>query len=145
MDSECEFCNDEFEDAWVKNYEFWNLQLHTNQYYLGRCIVKLNRHAVDITEMSQKERQELFTIIVPEVKEALDELFGPDFYNYASLGNSSRHLHFHIIPRYSSKREFAGRTFKDENWDSHWKPDYDTDISQEVLQEIIETLSKHLN
>lgn len=145
MSENCELCKDEFEDVWVKNYAYWNLQVHTNQYYLGRSILKLKRHVVDITEMNMDEREELFNQVLPEVKNALDELFNPDLYNYASLGNSCPHLHFHVIPRYKSNRTFNGRDFVDENWDSHWKPDYEHDVSQETIQKLRENMEEHLN
>ena len=118
--SNCEFCRNEFSNTTIKEYNYWKLQLFLNQYYLGRCLLKLDRHIIDLCDLREEERQELFEKILPEVKKALDNLFEPDLYNYSSLGNDCRHLHLHLIPRYSSKREFQGTEFKDENWNSHY-------------------------
>lgn len=118
----CEFCREEFSHTTVKEYENWELQLFTNQYYLGRCLIKLNRHIVDLCNLKEEERAELFEKILPALKQAVDHLFDPDIYNYASLGNDCRHFHMHFIPRYGSPREFDGIKFKDENWNSHYKP-----------------------
>jgi len=122
MVEKCRFCESEFEHTVIREYENWVLQLHMNQYYLGRCLIKLKRHAIDVIELEAGEREELFEEILPELKNAADNLFSPDLYNYSSLGNSVRHLHFHFIPRYSSKREFDNQVFLDENWNSHYKP-----------------------
>lgn len=100
----CEFCHSQFSDTVIKEYQHWELQLFQDQYYLGRSLIKLKRHAVDLTELDEKERQELFDEVLPELKNSLDTLFEPDLYNQATLGNDCRHFHLHIIPRYRAER-----------------------------------------
>lgn len=117
---DCEFCNGEFEHTTIKKYDNWSLELFLNQYYLGRCLIKLNRHVEDVNKIDKEEQKEIFEKIMPELKEALDSLFEPDLYNYATLGNDCRHLHFHVIPRYAEEREFNGKTYVDENWNQHY-------------------------
>ncbi len=142
---ECEFCNREWEDLQYYDSKNWRVQLHTDQYYLGRSLVVLKRHIVDINEMGDAERDELFNSVLPELKETIDTMFGPDLYNYASLGNSERHLHFHVIPRYSDTRSFAGQVFNDEAWNSHYKNGEGRYVSREVLDEVMESLVEELN
>ncbi len=36
--------------------------------------------------------------------------------NYLALMMVDPHVHFHVIPRYSGSREFAGSTFADATW-----------------------------
>jgi diadenosine tetraphosphate (Ap4A) HIT family hydrolase len=141
----CEFCEEKFSDTVIKEYDHWQVQLFLNQYYLGRCLVKLKRHAVDLTELREEERKELFDKILPNLKRATDELSDPDLYNYASLRNDCRHFHLNFIPRYESERSFNGEKFRDENWNSHYKP-YPSDfkIKDSTFKEIKENLRKNL-
>lgn len=145
MKKRCEFCQDKLDQTVIREYENWTVQLFLNQYYLGRCLIKLNRHAVDITELKENERKELFEKIVPQLKATIDEFFDPDLYNYSSLGNDCRHFHLHFIPRYSDEREFEGITFTDENWNSHYSsyPE-DFEISDRLFERIKEKICSGL-
>lgn len=146
MIEECEFCREKFADTVLKEYRHWQVQLFLNQYYLGRTLIKLKRHAVDLNELEEEERQELFDKVLPEVEEALDQLFEPDLYNQATLGNDCRHFHLHLIPRYSEERSFQGVVFRDENWNSHYKPyPEDHKISQKTFDNLKKKMSNRLD
>lgn len=143
---ECSFCQNKFEHTTIEKYKFWELQLAKNQYYLGRCIVKLDRHVVDVTELEQDERTELFERILPSLKESIDHLFSPDLYNHSFLGNGCRHLHLHFIPRYKSSREFQGITFQDENWNQHFIPyPEDYEIPNHTFENLKNQISNSMN
>ena len=142
--SECEFCQQKFSDTVIKEYQHWELQLFTDQSYLGRSLVKLKRHAVDLEELRSNEREEFFEKVLPELENALDEAFNPDLYNQATLGNDCRHFHFHVVPRYSSERNLAGEKFMDENWGHHYKDSSDNNTSKEVFNEIMHTVQKEI-
>ena len=142
--SKCEFCQQKFSDTVMKEYDYWELQLFTDQSYIGRSLVKLKRHAVDLTGLRPEEREEFFEQVLPEIEDALDEAFDPDLYNQATLGNDCRHFHFHIIPRYSSERNFAGEKFVDENWNSHYKDSSDRDTSKEVFNKIMHKIQQEI-
>ena len=132
---ECFLCKKN-EDLLVKQYERWTLIVHPNQYYLGRCILKLNRHIVDLFDITEDEQDELFSIM-KDVKNALSESFRPDFFNYASLGNKVEHLHMHVIPRYKDKRTFDGITFMDGRWGHNYKPyDKSFNVPESTLEKI---------
>lgn len=141
----CEFCREKFDHTIIKEYNNWTLQLFLDQQYLARTLIKLDRHIVDFFNIKEEERKELFQIIVPEVKTALNQLFDPDLYNYASLGNDCRHLHLHLIPRYSSEREFMGQKFVDQDWNSHYKNDRKSEeLTQEIFQELKTEIKQEL-
>ncbi len=128
----------------IKDYKYWQLQIHSNQGYLGRCVVWCKReNALDLTEATSEEREELFQIL-RDLKDALTKVFQPGWFNYAFLGNEDRHLHGHVIPRYASSREFAGQTFTDERWGHNYKTDRDFVTSPEVLEKIKEKLKEKL-
>lgn len=140
----------EFEQQKVKSYDHWTLFLHENQCYLGRTYLWANRSdAVDFIETSKAEREEFYTI-TRCLKKVLDDLFMPDLYNYASLGNISNHLHVHIIPRYKGTRNFNGLEFADKRWGMNYSPyDQSFDMGNArfhdlniILQSNLETLDK---
>jgi diadenosine tetraphosphate (Ap4A) HIT family hydrolase len=76
-------------------------------------MVILNRHAEDICALSTEELVDLWSIIA-DVKAAIVSCFQPDHLNYAFLMNIGRHVHLHMIPRYTTDRSFAGTDFHDD-------------------------------
>lgn len=133
----------EFKKFRIKKYKYWRVELHGSQYYLGRCIVMLNRHIEDLFEINHDEQVELFRII-PLLKKSLKKSFEPDMMNYSSLGNEVRHLHLHVIPRYKRSVKFAGRDFKDDQWGGNHSPyDKSFEVSESVYKEIIKTIKKN--
>lgn len=120
----------------VKEYTYWTWLVHTNQGYLGRSVVWCKREdALDLMDATLEERIELFVILL-EIKNTLEKSFDADWMNYAFLGNETRHLHGHIVPRYSSERIFNGKRFTDPEWGHNWKTNNDFVTSFETLQTI---------
>ena len=106
----------------IAGFDHWNLYLHADQSYLGRCYLWAVRpDAIDFVDMSDEEWQE-FRLISQNLRKTLIALFAPDLFNYAALGNITRHLHFHFIPRYATARAFKGIQFMDCEWGSHYSP-----------------------
>jgi diadenosine tetraphosphate (Ap4A) HIT family hydrolase len=126
-----------FEKLKIKEYKHWALFLNENQCYLGRvCLVAKREDAVDLFETTVAEREEFFQA-GEEICRTLQLAFQPDLMNYASLGNSFRHLHVHFIPRYSSERVFHNRKFVDTRWGKNYEPyDRNFKLSGEELEAI---------
>lgn len=90
----------------IKEYTYRTVFINDNQGYLGRCIISANRtEAEDLSEATMEELQE-YIYIITSLKHALEDLFDANWMNYSFLGNNFKHLHCHLIPRYSSEREF---------------------------------------
>jgi diadenosine tetraphosphate (Ap4A) HIT family hydrolase len=135
---------EEYKKFFILEFQHWRVELHGNQCYLGRCVVVLKRHVEDLTEIDNKEQKELFEVL-KKVKIALSDAFGPDLLNYESLGNEVRHLHIHIIPRYSTPKKFAGINFIDERWGHNPSPyNKDFTVSDEVYTKIISEIQSKL-
>ena len=108
----------------VKEYKHWSLYVAENQGYLGRCVVWCKREdALDLADATPEEREELFEIL-GQLRVAAQSLFKVDWLNYAFLGNETRHLHCHFLPRYSSERTFAGLIFLDKRWGHNYQTDH---------------------
>lgn len=99
----------------LKEYEHWNVIVSREQHTLGTIVIQLKRHTVRFSDLTSDELLE-FNVIQKELESALDNLFAPDLYNYLQCGNQMKHLHIHMIPRYSKEIEFKGKVFTDENY-----------------------------
>lgn len=129
----------------IAEYNHWDVYLHQNQFYLGWSYIWAKREdAVDFMELTNEERDELF-MIGRSLKEILTQLFKPDLMNYASLGNRARHLHLHVIPRYSSARTFDGKKFFDERWGKNYSPyKYDFELPESTLFKLRDLIKEKL-
>ena len=135
----------DFEKLKIKEYKFWELYLHDPHYYLGSVYLWAKRNdQVDFLETTEEERQEFFRV-AKDAKNVLEELFQVDRFNVVNLQNKVNHLHVHIIPRYSSQRNFDGFIFLDENWGKMFYP-YDEQIKvpEKILLSIVEKIRNNL-
>jgi len=98
---------------------------------------------VDLFDINQKEKNELFEIM-RKIRNALKKLFQPDLFNYASLGNEVQHLHFHLIPRYKTKRIFEGVEFVDKNWGRNCWPHEEQELSVPTLNKLRQAIKNEL-
>jgi diadenosine tetraphosphate (Ap4A) HIT family hydrolase len=73
--------------------------------YPGFCRVVLQRHVKEMTDLAPAERARLMEAVFA-TESALRELMHPDKINLASLGNITRHLHWHVVPRFRDDRHF---------------------------------------
>jgi len=147
MASNCVFCNNDFAEYSIKQYDYWDVQLfRDDQYYLGRVVIVLkNRHIEDIFEITMEERTELFENVIPSIKGSLDTVFEPDLYNYTSLGNDCRHVHIHLIPRYKTTRTFNDQRFEDEYWNQTYAKNTDQrTLNNETYHKLISILAKNI-
>jgi diadenosine tetraphosphate (Ap4A) HIT family hydrolase len=72
--------------------------LHEDQFFPGYVLLVLQRHAVELYELSAPERGTLVEE-VSRVAQALARLFRPVKMNYELLGNQVPHIHWHLVPR----------------------------------------------
>jgi diadenosine tetraphosphate (Ap4A) HIT family hydrolase len=127
---------DEYSKFIIKDYKHWTVYIAQNQSYLGRCVVWCKRgDALDLTEATPEEQEELFNIL-NSLKNAVSKVFQPDWFNYSFLGNETRHLHGHFIPRYANPKKFMNITFEDKLRGHNYKSDHSFIIPLEILHAI---------
>ena len=144
MKQSCLFCDDVESDATlIKEYELWTVYANYTQLTIGSVVIVLNRHEEQVSGVTIEEDIERHNI-TKDLETAIRSVWKHDYANNFMLANKVRHIHYHFVPRYSDKREFAGRTWVDENFGS--MPNIkESRKSQKVLDSIIEELQKNLS
>lgn len=86
------------------------LYLFKEQSHKGRVIVASKLHVSEITALTDDERNRFFAD-VNRVANALHKAFAPTKVNYGAYGDTGHHLHFHLVPKYSSDEFEWGGVF----------------------------------
>lgn len=81
--------------------------LFKEQSHPGRCIVAFKDHKSELVELTDEERSAFFAD-VSRVARAIHAIFHPDKINYGAFGDSSGHMHFHLVPKYKDQFEWNG-------------------------------------
>ena len=126
----------------IKEYKHWKLLIRNRNTTLGNCVAITKRHMETFSEITPEEMQE-FAQVVKDIEKALRISFSYNKINYQMLMMKDKHTHFHIIPRYSSPRTFAGIEWVDEGWPKlppAKKPTVPQDILKQIKEEIIKNL-----
>jgi diadenosine tetraphosphate (Ap4A) HIT family hydrolase len=135
----CVFCDHLIVPTdYVCTWSYWQVIINHNQDYLGKVMLVLLRHETDVTALKEAEQVEFWQLLAA-VRKALSTLFRPDHFNYAFLMNGDRHVHFHVIPRYSTSREFAGLIFSDGQLGEHYQLRDDI-VDEKVRQNLADVL-----
>jgi diadenosine tetraphosphate (Ap4A) HIT family hydrolase len=129
----------------IKEYNYWTLMLNEDQRYLGRAYAWLVREGgmQRFSEITDEEMSEL-RVLMREYEITVEELWQPDFMNYAWLANliseHGGHGHMHLVPRYKEPRTFAGVEFFDGRWGKNFSPSEEFKPAEEVLMQLRDTL-----
>lgn len=85
----------------VKELETGYVVIGDYQFYEGYALFLCKLHATEIHEL-EKEFRLKFLEEMSIVAEAVFKAFKPNKLNYELLGNTDKHLHWHLFPRYSN-------------------------------------------
>ncbi len=122
----------------IKTYRHWIWSLRPTQSTLGACVISARRETPHFSGMTTEECAELATI-VKDVENGIKAAFTYDKINYLMLMMVDPHVHFHVLPRYATAREFAGTTWHDKNWPKPpdiLGPDLTADQAAAMLKEL---------
>lgn len=95
--------------------EYWAWSVRPKQVTLGSGVLFLKRLEPAFSGITSEESADLRNAITV-VESALKAAWQYDKINYLMLMMKDEHVHFHVIPRYSEKREFAGKEWVDQTW-----------------------------
>ncbi|MFK7795386.1 MAG: HIT family protein [Gammaproteobacteria bacterium] len=120
-----------YPESVIKSYEHWSVLLRPEQVTLGSLILASHSHTYAFGDLSELAMQELSTI-TKDIEASLNNCFNYDKVNYLMLMMVDPHVHFHVIPRYSTPREYQTLTIKDEFWPG--PPDLSHKVSLNLTQ-----------
>lgn len=118
----------------IKEYKYWNLLVRKSQIKLGSCVAILKRDCYPLSEITTDEMAE-YAILTKDIESSLKKSFGPHTIHHMALMFIDKHIHFHIIPRYTNAINFAGKEWIDDNI-----PDPLSQKGEEISQEIINNI-----
>ena len=136
---------DRGEDPWaVARLTTGYVKVHEIRYFRGYtffvakdCVAELHELEVDARDAHLAE--------MAEVAHAVVEAFQPQKLNYEALGNSVRHLHWHLIPRRSDDPRPWGPVWEDlEFLRAVWTgaPRYDESERDELREALFRALQR---
>ena len=123
----------------LKEYKHWKLLVRNRNKTLGNCIVIAKKHYRALSEMNAEELGEL-SKVAKDIESVLKKAFNYDKINWMMVMMTDDHVHFHIYPRYSETKKFAGMDWMDDGWPKlpgKNKEPVSQDVLQKVRQEII--------
>jgi diadenosine tetraphosphate (Ap4A) HIT family hydrolase len=133
----------DFDRLRLRARPLWTWQLHENQSFLGRLVMRLNRASLaSIADLSTEEWLALHSE-VRQIELWLTRIFVPDRFNYAQLGNIYPQLHIHVVPRYRDPREWGGVRFVDPKWGRNWAPTPRSPLSLSATYDLASWLRRH--
>lgn len=99
----------------VADYDRWSVLLRPKQVTLGALVAVCKSPVVDFHRIGAAAFSEL-EIVTGEIEATLRGFVGYERINYLMLMMVDPDVHFHVVPRYSDPRPFAGTSFLDAGW-----------------------------
>ncbi|MBQ2634294.1 MAG: hypothetical protein IJF88_06925 [Oscillospiraceae bacterium] len=103
------------DDLLIYESDCWRWSIRPLQCTIGAGILSLKRPAETMKELTENEGADLIKI-VSVIENTLLHCFGQEIMNYIMLMMVDKHIHYHIVPRYSKEILFGEKLFKDAYW-----------------------------
>ncbi len=104
-----------YPETLLKEYSHWVVLLRPEQVTAGCMVLACKEVAASMSEVSSTAFAEL-PIVTGELEASLKRALAMEKINYMLLMMVDKEVHFHVIPRYSEEKAFAGVTFSDPGW-----------------------------
>lgn len=98
-----------FEDA------HWAVVVRPAQPTLGSMVLIAKRDIESFGALTPEEAAAL-PVMVARIEAALARVVAPERVNYLMLMMVDRHVHFHVVPRYATPRNWGNHEFTDTGW-----------------------------
>jgi diadenosine tetraphosphate (Ap4A) HIT family hydrolase len=100
----CTMCRrwNEATELQICELEYSFVVLNRDQYFPGYTLLFTKQHVTELFHLEQTIRAGLMEE-VSRVAGALFNVFQPDKINYELLGNMVPHMHWHLVPRFSTE------------------------------------------
>ncbi len=124
----------------LRSFKKWVVLVRPQQVTLGSLVIVSQEDASAFSDLSRDAFAELHEV-TGFVETQLARLFSYDKINYLMLMMVDPDVHFHVFPRYSGPRHFAGQQFFDHGWPGPPALKQGNETRVEVNQEILLRLS----
>jgi diadenosine tetraphosphate (Ap4A) HIT family hydrolase len=104
-----------FPESLIKELDHWVILLRPAQVTLGSLVLAAKSEVTAFSGLDDDAFAELRTAI-GAVEKGLTQFCAYERINYLMLMMVDPNVHFHVIPRYSSPREWQGMAFEDAGW-----------------------------
>ena len=104
-----------YPDSLIREYEHWVVLLRPAQVTLGSLILAAKGEATAFGALPPGAHAELAPV-TKEIEATLLAETGYEKINYIMLMMVDPHVHFHVLPRYSGSKSFAGLELNDAGW-----------------------------
>jgi diadenosine tetraphosphate (Ap4A) HIT family hydrolase len=120
----------------LHEYQDWVVLLRPEQITAGSMVLACK---LDVTRMSDVPATAFAELskVTGDLESTLQGLFAYDKINYLLLMMVDKHVHFHVIPRYSAPRNFNNVVFKDDAWPKPPDLSLTTTITSTQYQELL--------
>lgn len=95
--------------------EHWAVLLRPAQATLGSLVLGARSQATRFSELEPAAFADLGEVVA-RIERVLKQRFDYDKLNYLMLMMVDPNVHFHVLPRYATARQFAGVEFVDSGW-----------------------------
>jgi diadenosine tetraphosphate (Ap4A) HIT family hydrolase len=95
--------------------EYWLVTLRPKQIALGALMLLPRQPIDDFDALRAPEAADLFHVVA-RCQVVLRRTFAADKFNLIAAMMKDNFVHFHLVPRYSERRELAGTAWIDSDW-----------------------------
>ena len=128
-----------YPETQIAHYDQWVVLLRPQQATLGALVLAHPGSATSFAELPVGAHNEL-GVVTGDIERTLKSCFGFEKINYLMLMMVDPHVHFHVLPRYSSERHFAEQAFGDPGWPGPPRLDHATELDSAALGHLAEYL-----
>lgn len=104
-----------YPDSLIREYDHWVVLLRPVQVTIGSLVLASREQAQRFPDLSATGFVELRQV-AGDLETALAGAFRHDKVNYLMLMMVDKHVHYHVIPRYSAPVRVRDREYPDEDW-----------------------------
>jgi diadenosine tetraphosphate (Ap4A) HIT family hydrolase len=104
-----------FPGTLIASYPHWLVLARPQQPVLGAMVLLCRDDARSFSQISPAAFAEL-SQVTKDLDTTLQTSFQPDKLNYLMLMMVDPDVHFHVLPRYQTSRQFADRDWADASW-----------------------------
>lgn len=133
----------EYKRTLIREYDYWVVLLRPTQVTLSSLVIVCKEDAESISSISSLANSE-FQIVVKDVEQVLKYIFNYDKINYLALMMLDKHVHFHVLPRYSESILFNGIKYSDKYWPLAPQLSEKLNISESDFQDLKDIITSNL-